>query len=59
MSATVLELSEKVQRLTREERQELMELMEDMEDNALADAAEAEGGKWTPLESLKQDLSLL
>ena len=43
MSAAVLELKQKVERLTSEERHELMQILEDIDDNALADKAEAEG----------------
>ena len=43
VSTVVLELKEKVERLTSEERYELMQILEDIEDNALADKAEAEG----------------
>jgi hypothetical protein len=43
MSTAVLELKQKVERLTSEERYELMQILEDIEDNALADKAEAEG----------------
>jgi len=55
MSTPVLELKEKVERLTSEERYELMQILEDIEDNALADKAEAEGG-WTKLADLKREL---
>ena len=55
MSTVVLELKEKVERLTSEERHELMQILEDIEDNALADKAEAEGG-WTKLADLKKEL---
>ncbi|MBE2180472.1 MAG: hypothetical protein IAE97_08370 [Chthoniobacterales bacterium] len=55
MSTAVLELMEKVERLTPEERAELMQLLEDIEDNALADKAEAAGG-WTSLAELKKEL---
>ena len=55
MSTAVLELKEKVERLTSEERYELMQILEDIEDNALADKAEAEGG-WTKLADLKKEL---
>ena len=55
MSSAVLELKEKVERLTSEERYELMQILEDIEDNALADKAEAEGG-WTKLADLKKEL---
>jgi len=55
MSTAVLELKEKVERLTSEERYELMQILEDIEDNALADKAEAEGG-WTKLADLKREL---
>jgi hypothetical protein len=41
MSTVVLELKDKVERLTSEERHELMQILEDIEDNALADQAEA------------------
>jgi hypothetical protein len=41
MSTVVLELKDKVERLTSEERYELMQILEDIEDNALADQAEA------------------
>lgn len=40
MSTVVLELKDKVERLTSEERFELMQILED---NALADKAEARG----------------
>lgn len=43
MSTAVLELKQKVERLTSEERYELMQILEDIEDIALADKAEAEG----------------
>jgi len=55
VSTAVLELKEKVERLTSEERYELMQILEDIEDNALADKAEAEGG-WTKLADLKKEL---
>ena len=55
MSTAVLELKQKVERLTSEERHELMQILEDIEDNALADKAEAEGG-WTKLADLKKEL---
>ena len=55
MSTAVLELKEKVERLTSEERYELMQILEDIEDSALADKAEAEGG-WTKLADLKKEL---
>ncbi len=55
MSTAVLELKQKVERLTSEERYELMRILEDIEDNALADKAEAEGG-WTKLADLKKEL---
>ena len=55
MSTAVLELKQKVERLTSEERYELMQILEDIEDNALADKAEAEGG-WTKLADLKKEL---
>ena len=57
MSTAVLELKEKVERLTSEERYELMQILEDIEDiedNALADKAEAEGG-WPKLVDLKKE----
>ncbi len=57
MSTAVLELKDKVERLTSEERYELMQILEDIEDNALADKAEAEGG-WTKLVDLKKELGL-
>ena len=41
MSTVVLELKDKVERLTSEERHELMQILEDIEDNALADQAAA------------------
>lgn len=41
MSTVVLELKDKIERLTSEERFELMQILEDIEDNALADKAEA------------------
>jgi hypothetical protein len=53
MSTAVLELKEKVERLTREERAELMQILEDIEDNALADKAESEG-KFIPLEEYRK-----
>ena len=53
MSTVVLELKEKVERLTSEERHELMQILEDIEDNALADKAEAEG-KFISLEDYKK-----
>ena len=56
MSTAVLELKDKVERLTSEERQELMQILEDIEDNALADKAEAKGG-WTKLADLKKEIS--
>jgi hypothetical protein len=43
MSTVVLELKDKVERLTSEERFELMQILEDIEDNAMADKAEARG----------------
>jgi hypothetical protein len=52
MSTVVLELKEKVERLTSEERHELMQILEDIEDNALADKAEAEG-KFVSLKEYK------
>jgi hypothetical protein len=55
MSTAVLELKQKVERLTSEERYELMQILEDIEDNVLADKAEAEGG-WTKLADLKKEL---
>ena len=55
MSTAVLELKEKVERLTSEERYELMQILEDIEDNALADKAETEGG-WTKLADLRKEL---
>ena len=55
VSTAVLELKEKVERLTSEERYELMQILEDIEDNALADKAETEGG-WTKLADLKKEL---
>jgi hypothetical protein len=55
VSTVVLELKEKVERLTSEERYELMQILEDIEDNALADKAEAEGG-WTKLADLRKEL---
>ncbi len=55
MSTAVLELKEKVERLTPEERAELMQILEDIEDNALADKAEAEGN-WTSFDTLKKEL---
>ncbi len=56
MSTAVLELKDKVERLTSEERYELMQILEDIEDNALTDKAEAEGG-WTKLADLKKELA--
>ena len=53
MSTAVLELKEKVERLTPDERHELMQILEDIEDNALADKAEAEG-KFISLEDYKK-----
>ena len=53
MSTAVLELKEKVERLTSEERYELMQILEDIEDNALADKAEAEG-KFISLDEYKK-----
>lgn len=53
MSTAVLELKQKVERLTSEERYELMQILEDIEDNALADKAEAEG-KFISLEDYKK-----
>ena len=53
VSTVVLELKEKVERLTSEERYELMQILEDIEDNALADKAEAEG-KFISLEDYKK-----
>jgi hypothetical protein len=53
MSTAVLELKDKVERLTSEERYELMQILEDIEDNALADKAEAEG-KFIPLEEYRK-----
>ena len=53
MSTAVLELKDKVERLTSEERYELMQILEDIEDNALADKAEAEG-KFISLEEYKK-----
>ena len=41
MSTVVLELKEKVERLTSQERCDLMRILEDIEDNSLADKAEA------------------
>ena len=55
MSTAVLELKDKVERLTSEERYELLQILEDIEDNALADKAETEGG-WTKLADLKKEL---
>ena len=55
VSTAVLELKEKVERLTSAERYELMQILEDIEDNALADQAEVEGG-WTKLADLKKEL---
>ena len=55
MGSAVLELKEKVERLTSEERYELMQILDDIEDNALADKADAEGG-WTKLADLKKEL---
>ena len=52
MSIAVLELKQRVERLTSEERHELMQILEDIEDNALADKAEAEG-KFISLEDYK------
>lgn len=43
MSTVVLELKDKVERLTSEERFELMQMLEDIKDNAMADKAEARG----------------
>jgi hypothetical protein len=53
MSTAVLELKEKVERLTSEERYELMQILEDIEDNTLADKAEAEG-KFISLDEYKK-----
>ena len=53
MSTAVLELKQKVERLTSEERYELMQILEDIEDNALADKAEAEG-KFISLDEYKK-----
>ena len=53
MSTAVLELKQKVERLTSEERYELMQIIEDIEENALADQAEA-GGKFIPFEQYKK-----
>lgn len=53
MSTAVLELKEKVERLTPDERHELMQILEDIEDNALADKAEAEV-KFISLEDYKK-----
>ena len=53
MSTAVLELKEKVERLTSEERYELMQILEDIEDNALADKAEADG-KFISLDEYKK-----
>jgi hypothetical protein len=43
MSTVVLELKEKVERLTSQERYDLMRILEDIEDKSLADKAEARG----------------
>lgn len=43
MSSVVLELKDKVERLTPEERFELMQMPGDIDDNALADQAVARG----------------
>ena len=43
MSTAVLELKDKVERLTSGERFELMQILEDIEDNAMADKAESCG----------------
>ena len=53
MSTAVLELKQKVERLTSEERYELMQILEDIEDIALADKAEAEG-KFISLDKYKK-----
>ena len=53
MSTAVLELKQKVERLTSEERYELVQILEDIEDNALADKAEAEG-KFISLDEYKK-----
>ena len=53
MRTAVLELKEKVERLTSEERYELMQILEDIEDNTLADKAEAEG-KFISLDEYKK-----
>ena len=53
MSTALLELKQKVERLTSEERHELMQILEDIEDNALADKAEAEG-KFISLEQYEK-----
>jgi len=53
MSIAVLELKDKVERLTSEERYELMQILEDIENNGLADKAEAEG-KFIPLEEYRK-----
>ncbi len=53
MSIAVLELKQRVERLTSEERHELMQILEDIEDNALADKAEAEG-KFISLDEYKK-----
>ncbi len=53
VSTAILELKEKVERLTSEERHELMQILEDIEDNALADKAEA-GGKFISLDDYKK-----
>lgn len=53
MSTAVLELKEKVERLTPEERHELMQILEDIENNALADKAESEG-KFLSFENYKK-----
>jgi hypothetical protein len=53
MSTAVLELKEKVERLTSEGRYELMQILEDIEDNTLADKAEAEG-KFISLDEYKK-----
>ena len=53
MSTAVLELKQKVERLTSEERYELMQILEDIEDIALADKAEVEG-KFISLDEYKK-----
>ncbi len=53
MSIAVLELKQRVERLTSEERHELMQILEDIEDNAVADKAEAEG-KFISLDEYKK-----